>query len=85
MQHEHEIRCRLSQEDRRSSEDGLSFEIDGQGHEIKLKIHELSEKLVRNPPAVLSDLVEIAGEFQRSGSRTGISKCMRRRQSFPSA
>ncbi len=60
MQHEQEIRCRLSREDRRSSEDCLSFEIDGQGHEIKLKIHELSEKLVRNPPAVISDLVEIA-------------------------
>ncbi len=60
MQREHEIRCRLSRDDRRSSEDCLSFKIAGQGHEIKLKIHELSETLVRNPPAVISDLVEIA-------------------------
>jgi hypothetical protein len=60
MQHEHKISCRVSREGRRSSEDSLSFEIDGEDHEITLKIHELSEKLVRNPPAVISDLVEIA-------------------------
>jgi 7-cyano-7-deazaguanine synthase in queuosine biosynthesis len=60
MQREHCIRCRLSREDKRSGEDWLGFEIDGKHHEIKLKIAELTEKLVHNPPAVISDLVEIA-------------------------
>ena len=90
MQHEHVIRCRLSREDRRSSEDGLSLEIDGQGREITLKIHELSEKLVRNPPAVISDLVEIAAcvygadsAIRRGGpTDQALGKLWRRRMHF---
>ena len=56
---EHRIRCGLDGESGADA-DQLFLQIDGAGRAVKLRIHQLSAKLVAELPNVATDLIEIA-------------------------